>query len=274
MVARLIHQHPQSETKSALDPMIDQPTPKIRIRGLKKAFDGQAVLTGLDLDIGVGDLLVLLGISGSGKTVLVKCILGLMEADAGSILIDGEETIGRPPVRRQQLMRKIGVLFQNGALFDSLPVWQNITFNLADRGGKAPSEARNVATEKLAAVGLGPDVADLYPAELSGGMQKRVALARAVVSDPEILLLDSPTAGLDPILTTMINQLMTTTIDALQGTALTITHDMTSAHHIADRIALLHAGRIVWEGPVDAIDRSGDPHMDEFVARSGILDST
>lgn len=244
--------------------------PKIRIRGLRKAFDGQAVLAGVDLDIGVGDHLVLLGISGSGKTVLVKCLLGLMEADAGSILIDGEETIHRPPVRREQLMRKIGVLFQNGALFDSLPVWQNITFNLADRRGLAAEEAKTVATQKLAAVGLGPDVADLYPAELSGGMQKRVALARAVVSDPEILLLDSPTAGLDPILTAMINRLMTSTIDALEGTALTITHDMTSAHHIADRIALLHAGQIAWQGPVDAMGRSGDPHMDEFVSRSGL----
>ncbi len=249
--------------------MIEQPTPKIRIRGLKKSFGGQAVLAGLDLDIRAGEHLVLLGASGSGKTVLVKCILGLMQADAGSIRIDGEETIDRPPIARQQLMRKIGVLFQSGALFDSLPIWENITFGLADRWGLPANDAKIVATEKLAAVGLGPDVADLYPAELSGGMQKRVAFARAVVSEPEILLLDSPTAGLDPILTMMINRLMASTIDALKGTALTITHDMASARHVADRIALLHAGQIVWEGPADAIDRSGNAYVDEFVRRSG-----
>lgn len=248
--------------------MTGQPTPKIRIKGLKKAFSGQAVLAGLDLDIRAGDHLVLLGISGSGKTVLVKCILGLIDADAGSILIDGEETINRPPAAREHIMRKIGVLFQNGALFDSLPVWQNITFGLGDRRGLDPDKARLIATEKLAAVGLTPDVADLYPAELSGGMQKRVAFARAVVSDPEILLLDSPTAGLDPILTTMINRLMVSTIDGLHGTALTITHDMASARQIADRIALLHRGQIVWEGPAKAMDHSGNPHLEAFVARS------
>lgn len=248
---------------------IEQPMPKIRIRGLKKTFGSQAVLTGLNLDIRVGDHVVLLGTSGSGKTVLVKCILGLLEADAGSILIDGKETINRPPVAHQQLMRKIGVLFQNGALFDSLPVWQNITFGFADRRGLTVNEAKSVAAEKLAAVGLGPDVSDLYPAEISGGMQKRVAFARAIVSDPEILLLDSPTAGLDPILTTMINRLMVSTINLLEGTALTITHDMTSARRIADRIALLHGGQIVWEGPTTAMDHSGEPHLDEFVSRSG-----
>ncbi|MGI9437237.1 MAG: ABC transporter ATP-binding protein [Geminicoccaceae bacterium] len=248
--------------------MIDQSMPKIRIRGLKKAFGELTVLAGVDLDIPDGDNLVLLGTSGSGKTVLVKCILGLMEPDAGSILIDGEETIRRPPVAHEQLMHKIGVLFQNGALFDSLPVWQNITFGLGDRRGLTPNDARIVATEKLAAVGLGPDVIDLYPAELSGGMQKRVAFARAVVSDPEILFLDSPTAGLDPILTTIVNRLMASTIGKLQGTALTITQDMASARQIADRVALLHGGQIVWEGPTKAIDHSGNVYVDEFVSRS------
>lgn len=242
--------------------------PKIRIRGLKKAFGELAVLVGLDLDIRDGDNLVLLGTSGCGKTVLAKCILGLMEPDAGSILINGMETIGRPPVAHQQLMRKIGVLFQNGALFDSLPVWQNITFGLADWRSVTPDEARNIANEKLAAVGLGPDVADLYPAELSGGMQKRVAFARAVASDPEILFLDSPTAGLDPILTTIVNRLMASTIDQLHGTALTITQDVASARQIADRVALLHGGQIVWEGPTKDIDHSGNPDLDEFVSRS------
>ncbi len=245
----------------------DQRIPKICIRGLTKAFGGQTVLAGLDLDIQTGEHVVLLGTSGSGKTVLVKCILGLLEADAGSILIDGEETIDRPPVAREELMHKIGVLFQNGALFDSLPVWQNITFGFADWRQLDPAEARTVAIEKLAAVGLGPDVVDLYPEELSGGMQKRVAFARAVVSDPQILLLDSPTAGLDPILTTIVNRLMVSTIDKLQATALTITQDMASARQIADRVALLHGGQIVWEGPTKAMDHSGNPHLEAFVSR-------
>lgn len=251
--------------------MNDQPTPKIRIRGLTKSFSDQTVLAGLDLDIRAGDHVVLLGASGSGKTVLVKCILGLLEADSGSILIDGEETINRPPATREQLMRKIGVLFQNGALFDSLPVWQNITFGFADWRQLNPAEAKAVATEKLAAVGLAPDVIDLYPNELSGGMQKRVAFARAVVSDPEILLLDSPTAGLDPILTTIVNRLMISMIDKLQATALTITQDMASVRQIANRVALLHEGQIAWEGPTEAIDHSGNPHMEAFVSRSAEL---
>lgn len=245
-----------------------QPMTKIRIKGLHKAFGDKAVLDGLDLDIKAGDHLVLLGVSGSGKTVLLKCILGLMEADSGSILIDGEETIDRPPVAHQELMQKIGVLFQNGALFDSLTVWENITFGIAGKHGLSPSEARTLAQEKLAAVGLGPYVADLYPAEISGGMQKRVAFARAIVSNPDILLLDSPTAGLDPILTTIINRLMKATIDELKGTALTITQDVTSARQIADRIALLHEGHIVWEGPAADIDHSGNAVVDAFVANS------
>jgi len=248
--------------------MIDQPISKICIRGLTKTFGDQTVLAGIDLDIRAGDHLVLLGASGSGKTVLVKCILGLLEADAGSILIDGEETINRPPATREGLMRKIGVLFQNGALFDSLPIWQNITFGFADWRRLDQSEARAIAMEKLADVGLAPDVIDLYPEELSGGMQKRVAFARAVVSDPEILLLDSPTAGLDPILTTIVNRLMVSMIGKLQATALTITQDMASVRQIADRVALLHEGQIVWEGPTETIDHSGNPHMEAFVARS------
>ncbi|MGH1482726.1 MAG: ABC transporter ATP-binding protein [Geminicoccales bacterium] len=251
--------------------MVDQPIPKIRISGLTKTFGDQTVLAGLDLDIQAGDHVILLGASGSGKTVLVKCILGLLEADAGSIRIDDEETINRPPATREALMRKIGVLFQNGALFDSLPVWQNITFGFADWRQLDPAEARAVAIEKLADVGLAPDVIDLYPDELSGGMQKRVAFARAVVSDPEILLLDSPTAGLDPILTTIVNRLMVSVIDKLQATALTITQDIASVRQIADRVALLHEGQIVWEGPTTAIDHSGNPHMDAFVSRSAKL---
>ena len=245
-----------------------QPMPKIRIRGLEKSFGDQRVLDGLDLKIQAGDHLVLLGVSGSGKTVLFKCILGLIEADAGSVMIDGEDITDRPPVVDEQLMQRIGVLFQNGALFDSLTVWENITFGIRGRRSLDAGEARAIAQKKLAGVGLGADVADLYPAEISGGMQKRVAFARAVVSNPEILLLDSPTAGLDPILTTMVNRLMQAMIDELHSTVLTITQDVASARQIADRIALLHEGRIVWEGPVADIDHSGSAHVDAYVANS------
>ncbi|MEM9440514.1 MAG: ATP-binding cassette domain-containing protein, partial [Pseudomonadota bacterium] len=192
--------------------LAQQPTPKIRIRGLKKVFGDKVVLNGIDLDVRAGDHLVLLGVSGSGKTVLLKCILGLIDADAGSVIIDGENIIERPPVANEQLMQRIGVLFQNGALFDSLTIWENITFGIKDKHALDAGEAKAIAKRKLAAVGLGSDVADLYPAEVSGGMQKRVAFARAFVINPEILLLDSPTAGLDPFLKSIVNRLMKTTI--------------------------------------------------------------
>lgn len=244
------------------------PLPKLRIRGLKKAFDQTTVLDGVDLDIQAGDNLVLLGASGSGKSVLVKCILGLLSPDAGSILVDGREVRNLSSEERDRLMRKTGVLFQNGALFDSLPVWQNVSFGLIHGNGLSAAPAKAVAIEKLAAVGLGADVADLYPVALSGGMQKRVALARAIAADPEILFLDDPTAGLDPILTTIIDQFMLRSLEALGATALTITQDVDSARRIADRMAVLHGGRIVWEGPADEVDHTGNPHVDAIVRPS------
>lgn len=251
------------------DDRANGPLPKLRIRGLKKAFDQNVVLDGVDLDIQAGDNLVLLGASGSGKSVLVKCILGLLSPDAGSIVVDGREVADLTSEERDRLMRKTGVLFQNGALFDSLTVWQNVAFGLMHGSGISADRARAVAIEKLAAVGLGADVADLYPVALSGGMQKRVALARAIAADPEMLFLDDPTAGLDPILTTIIDQFILNSLQTLGATALTITQDVDSARRIADRIAVLHGGRIIWEGPVDEVDRTGDPHVNEIV-RPGI----
>jgi phospholipid/cholesterol/gamma-HCH transport system ATP-binding protein len=245
------------------------PPSAIRIRGLRKSFGEQTVLAGVDLDIGRGDNLVLFGISGSGKTVLAKCILGLMRPDAGSILIDGRETAGLPADEREALMRRIGVLFQNGALFDSLPVWQNVAFGLLNRRDPTPAaDARRAAARTLASVGLGDDVADLSPAELSGGMQKRVALARAIVGEPDFLVLDDPTAGLDPILTAIIDRVIVAALDRLHATALTITHDIPSARRLATRAALLSGGRIAWEGPIEAIDRSGNDDVERFVRAS------
>jgi phospholipid/cholesterol/gamma-HCH transport system ATP-binding protein len=240
-------------------------TPKIAVRGLDKSFDHQCVLDGLDLECAAGESLVIIGGSGSGKSVLVKCILGLLEPDAGSIRIDGVETVGQRGRARDALMRRIGVLFQGGALFDSLRVWENIAFGLVQGRGMDRQAAKAIAIEKLTAVGLGREVGELRPAALSGGMQKRVALARAIAADPEIVFFDEPTTGLDPIMADIINELIINCVRDLGATAVSITHDMVSARKIADRIAMLYGGRIVWQGSVLEIDRSGNPFVDQFI---------
>jgi phospholipid/cholesterol/gamma-HCH transport system ATP-binding protein len=242
--------------------------PKIRLRDVHKSFGDQAVLRGVNLDIAEGEALILLGTSGSGKTVLLKCLLGLIPPDAGSVQIDGAETIRLGAAERDRLMRKIGVLFQNGALFDSLQVWQNVAFSLLNARGSNARAARRLAVETLALVGLGEDTAELMPAELSGGMQKRVALARAIALQPEILFLDSPTDGLDPIMTAIIDRLIATVITRFRVTALVITHDLASARRIGTRAALLDGGRIGWEGPIGSLDCSGHPVMSELVRAS------
>ncbi len=239
--------------------------PKISVRGLEKSFDGKQVLNGLDLDIAEGESLVVIGGSGTGKSVLVKCILGLLRPEAGSIRIDGAETVGIGWAARQRLMRRIGMLFQGGALFDSLKVWENVAFGLIEGRGVERNAAQEVALSKLAAVGLGREVGELYPAELSGGMQKRVALARAIAAEPEIIFFDEPTTGLDPIMADVINDLILKCVRDLGATAVSITHDMVSTKKIADRIAMLHQGRIIWQGRKEEIDRSGNPFVDQFV---------
>jgi phospholipid/cholesterol/gamma-HCH transport system ATP-binding protein len=238
---------------------------KIEVRGLKKAFGRKVVLDGLDVEVGVGESLVIIGGSGTGKSVLIKCILGLMRPEAGSIRIDGEETVGLRRAGRERLMHKFGMLFQGSALFDSLSVWENVAFGLVQGRGMSRTEARDIAVKKLAAVGLGAEVATLSPAELSGGMQKRVALARAIAAEPEIVFFDEPTTGLDPIMADVINRLIVDSVRGLGATTVSITHDMTSARRIADRIAMLHKGRIVWQGPASEIDRSDNPFVDQFV---------
>lgn len=240
-------------------------SPKIRVRGLKKAFGNKVVLNGLDLDVGVGESVVVIGGSGTGKSVLLKCILGLLRPDAGSIEVDGEEVVGIDAAGRERINRKFGMLFQGGALFDSLPVWENVAFGLMAAKKAGRSEAKDIAINKLAQVGLGPEVGDLSPAELSGGMQKRVALARAIASDPEIIFFDEPTTGLDPIMADVINNLIVKTTREMGATGLSITHDMASARKIAHRIAMLYEGRIIWAGPVDQIDQSGEEHVDQFI---------
>jgi phospholipid/cholesterol/gamma-HCH transport system ATP-binding protein len=221
------------------------------------------VLRGVDLAVMPGESLVVIGGSGTGKSVTLKCILGIERPDRGRILIDGVAT---DALDRRAFLRSTGMLFQGGALFDSLPVWQNVAFRLIHaRKPMRAREARALAVEKLARVGLGPETADLYPAELSGGMAKRVGLARAIATDPAILFCDEPTAGLDPIRARVINELIREIVTEMGATALTITHDMQTVETVADHVAMLHDGRVQWSGPVEAMEASGDPYLDQFI---------
>ena len=239
--------------------------PKIRLRNLHKSFGDKVVLNGVDLDVGVGESVVVIGGSGTGKSVMIKCILALLPVGGGSIQVDGEEVVGIGTKDRERINRKFGMLFQGAALFDSLPVWENVAFGLLAEKRVSRSEARDVAVGKLAQVGLTPEVGDLSPAELSGGMQKRVALARAIAADPEIIFFDEPTTGLDPIMADVINDLIVKITREVGATALSITHDLASARKIAHRIAMLYEGKIIWVGPTADIDNSGNPYVDQFI---------
>ncbi len=238
---------------------------KIELTGLCKAFGRKVVLNGINFAVEKGESVVVIGGSGTGKSVLIKCILGLLAPDKGSIKIDGQEVTKLSRSEREKIMRKFGMLFQGGALFDSLPVWENITFALLQNKEITRAKARDLAVEKLKSVGLGADVANLSPAELSGGMQKRVALARAIAANPEIIFFDEPTTGLDPIMADVINQLIVKCSKELGATTLSITHDMASVRKIAQRVAMLYNGKLIWQGGVDAIDHSGNDYVDQFV---------
>jgi len=240
-------------------------TPKIAISGLKKAFGAKRVLDGVDVEVARGESLVIIGGSGTGKSVLLKTILGLIVPDAGSIKVDGEETVGLDAGAREKVNAKFGMLFQGAALFDSLAVWENVAFGLIQGQGMARVEAKTRALANLAAVGLPPAVGDLSPAELSGGMKKRVALARAMATKPEIIFFDEPTTGLDPIMSDVINDLIVACVKDLGATAVSITHDMHSARKIASRVAMLHGGRIIWNGPIAEIDRTGNAYVEQFI---------
>jgi phospholipid/cholesterol/gamma-HCH transport system ATP-binding protein len=239
-------------------------TPKIRIRGLVKHFGDKRVLDGIDLEVMEGTSMVVIGGSGSGKSVLLKCVLGLITPDAGSIELDGEDVLQMEPRAQEAARGRIGMLFQNGALFDSLPVWENVAFGLLAQHAVTRTLARTRAGEILAQVGLAASVGDLYPAELSGGMQKRVGLARAIAAKPDILFFDEPTTGLDPIMGAVIDGLIVERVKGLGSTAIAITHDMASARRIGDRAAMLHKGHIVWQGEAQQLMESGNPLVDQF----------
>ncbi|MEP3331226.1 ATP-binding cassette domain-containing protein [Sedimentitalea sp.] len=235
----------------------------IRMENVKKAFGDNEVLRGMNLHIPKGTSMVIIGGSGTGKSVALKCILGLIQQDSGQILVDGKDAASGD---RDAFLARFGMLFQGGALFDSLPVWQNVAFRLLRGSLKRPQEeAREIAIDKLRRVGLKSKVADLFPAELSGGMQKRVGLARAIAAEPEIIFFDEPTTGLDPIMSGVINDLIREIVVEMGATAMTITHDMSSVRAIADNVAMLHDGVIQWTGPVSQMDTSGDPYLDQFI---------
>ena len=240
-------------------------TTKLQLSGVKKSFGNKHVLNGIDLTIPTGKSMVVIGGSGTGKSVMLKCVLNLLQADSGSILVDGQETVGIDAKGRNAMMKKFGMLFQGAALFDSLRVWENVAFGLIHGRGMHRDQAYPIAVEKLRSVGLDEPVAQLYPSELSGGMQKRVGLARAIAANPEIIFFDEPTTGLDPIMADVINDLIIKSTKELGATALSITHDMASARKIADHIAMIYQGKIIWSGPVDDLDHSGNEYVDQFI---------
>lgn len=240
-------------------------TQKISLAHVHKTFGTKQVLRGLTLDIEKGQSMVVIGGSGSGKSVMLKSILGLLTPDSGSIVIDGQETVGLAREKRTAIDAQIGMLFQNGALFDSLPVWKNVAFRGIQNEGMSEDEARQIGKQALRRVGLGDELLDLFPGALSGGMHKRVGLARAIASSPEIIFFDEPTTGLDPIMTDVINHLIRNCVQDLGATTVTITHDMTSVRAIADKTALLYKGEIIWQGTTDELEGSDDPFLNQFI---------
>ena len=235
----------------------------ISIKNIKKTFNQVNVLNGINLDVAKGESMVVIGGSGTGKSVLLKVILGLIQPDSGEIFLEGQ-SLSR--IGREQFLERFGMLFQGGALFDSLNVWQNISFRLIRGNGRINAkEAREIAEQKLQRVGLKPEISELFPSELSGGMQKRVGLARAIASNPEIIFFDEPTTGLDPIMAGVINELIREIVVEMGVTAITITHDMASARAIGDKIAMIHNGIIQWNGQITDLEKSNDPYLIQFL---------
>jgi phospholipid/cholesterol/gamma-HCH transport system ATP-binding protein len=237
----------------------------IVLNNVRKAFGPKKVLNGLNISVPKGRSLVVIGGSGTGKSVMLKCILGILQPDSGEIMIGGESVVGLKGAERDAYLTRFGMLFQGAALFDSLCVWENVAFGLVQGRGMGRAAAQDIAVDKLAQVGLSSDVAALYPSELSGGMQKRVALARAIAADPEIIFFDEPTTGLDPIMADVINNLIVDCVKRLGATTISITHDMASARKIADDIAMIYKGEIIWQGEANKVNASGNAYVDQFI---------
>ena len=241
------------------------PQPKIEMQNVAKAFGDNQVLRDVSLSVAAEESLAIIGTSGCGKSVTLKCLLGLLRADSGSIRVEGQELIHATRADFESVRRRFGMTFQFGALFDSLPIWENVTFRLRQRQRLSKTEARDIAAETITQLGLAAQVIDQYPAELSGGMQKRVALARAIADKPEVLLFDEPTSGLDPITGGVIDRLIIDSVRRLGATAITISHDMASVRRIADKVAMVHNGTIIWCGPASEMDDTGIAEVDQFV---------
>jgi len=239
--------------------------PLIKLNGVTKSFADNHVLHGVDLEVARGDSLVLIGPSGTGKTLILKCIMGLIPLDGGSVEFEGADTARFSDSERQRFLDHFGMTFQRSGLFDSLPVWRNVSFQLLQQGQLNETQAHDLAVDKLAAVGLDAETADLYPVELSGGMQKRVGLARAIANDPAILFLDEPTAGLDPIMSNVINELILEIVDSIGATVVSINSDMVGARKISKRLAMIHEGRVIWDGVTENVDDSDSPYVDQFI---------
>ena len=238
--------------------------PKIRVVNLHKSFAEHEVLSGVHLEIRQGESMVVIGGSGTGKTVLIRCIIGLVQPDEGEIYVDGTEITSLNEREMNEIRKRFGMLFQGGALFDSLTVWENVGFGLRQHTRLREEEIRRIVSEKLGLLGL-RNIEDLMPAELSGGMKKRVSLARAIAMEPEILLYDEPTTGIDPMMADAINELIIRMREKLNVTSIAITHDMTSAYKIADRIAMLYQGKIIEVGTPEEIKSSRSPIVQQFI---------
>ena len=245
--------------------MASQMPPRLTLRGLTKAFGKNVVLSGIDLDVAPRESLVIIGGSGTGKSVLIKTICALLYPDGGSVLVDDRDLFRLPRSEQQAILRRFSMLFQGAALFDSLTIWENVAFGLIYGQKTDRKAARRVALEKLQDVGLPERLAEAYPAELSGGMKKRVGLARAIAGNPDVIFFDEPTTGLDPIMSNVINDLIVSCVQKVGATAITITHDMTSVRHIASRVAMLHQGKVIWQGDITAMDTTDNPYVQQFV---------
>jgi phospholipid/cholesterol/gamma-HCH transport system ATP-binding protein len=239
-------------------------SPMIAVRGLKKKFGGQEILRGVDLTVARGETLGIIGRSGGGKSVLLKHIIGLMQPDAGEIWIDGENIVGLSERKLAAIRQKVGILFQGGALFDSMTVEENIAFPLREAGERDPKIIRQRVNEMLEVIELEGEQRKM-PVNLSGGMKKRVGLARSIIRRPSCILYDEPTSGLDPVVSDSINRLIRRLQERFRITSIVVTHDMKSAFHVADQIAYLHEGRIYFDGKPKELEASSDPLIQDFL---------
>ena len=237
----------------------------IEVNNLKKSFQGNVVLENINFKLFEGESLAIIGASGSGKSVLLKNIIGLLKPDSGSIKINNKNIVNLPRLQKENLLLELGITFQHGALFDSLKNWENIVFKVKNREKLSNKDAEILAVSIIKKLGLEPKILNLYPSEISGGMQKRIAIARAICGNPKILLFDEPTSGLDPVTGSLIDELIITAVKTVGGSAITITHDMASVCRIADKVILIDNQTISWSGTPREMLNSTNSKIKEFI---------